>query len=302
MTNILTHPSGVLLLDELKVLFASDDIKIKPDRHIIFVCGGPVKAKSRSMRYKFIKYAKKELSTYRFLLVESAMKDLSDYMAEPEFINIATFEELVADLCDCLLIFPESPGSIAELAYFANSDTVRKMLVVNDVKLQEESFINLGPIDKINKASPFKPTLIIDYKKTVPDFSSIRGKLSKLPSKYRKKLELKKDGSIVLNSMLYVIYQIVNIFLYISLDAILACIKKLFGSGNEDNTRFLLSILIAANYVKRVGDDNDLFSVVSNAESFLDFKGRSLDDTKASVILFYQKYYPEIYKLIGGSE
>lgn len=299
MTNVLSHPSSTKLLDELRVLFTSDDIKVKSDRRIIFVCGGRVARNSHSMRHRFIKFAVQNLEQYRFLLVETAMKDLSDNTEEPEFINIASFEELVADLTDCLLIFPESPGSIAELAYFSNTKAAKKMLVVNDVNLQGESFINLGPIDIINKESSFKPALIMDYKTRPTDYSGIEGKLSRLSVSYSKKLKINSKDSPSAKTLLYVIYEIISIFQYITIESILQCIKKLFGKSNKEMTRYLLSILIASKYVHRSGEDNDFFSVSEKDASFLQFKGASLDEIKASVILYYQKYHPEIYSLIG---
>jgi len=209
-------------------------------------------------------------------------------------------EELVAELTDFLLIFQKSPGSFVGLEYFANSKTTKKIFVVKDEKLQGESFINLGPVDKINKVSAFRPTLIVDYNESRPDFSGTEGRLLKLRSKYRKKLELKPKGSVAVNALLYVIYQVVSIFQYISIESIVTCVDKLFGKGHEEKARYVLSILIAANYVNRVGEDNNLFSVADIDDSFLEFTRPSLGDVKASVILFYQKNHPDIYELIGS--
>lgn len=117
MPKALNHPSGTVLLDEVKTIFETKKIVQKIDRHIIFVCGGSIKDYSRSARKRFLKYAKKNLSKFRIFLAEDASKDLTNY-DNPQFINIAGFESLVTAVSDCIILFPESPGSIAEVGFF----------------------------------------------------------------------------------------------------------------------------------------------------------------------------------------
>ncbi|RLB37416.1 MAG: hypothetical protein DRH12_14380, partial [Deltaproteobacteria bacterium] len=140
MSTPFNHPSGQRLLGVVSKVFRNKEVFERKDRHIIFVCGGPVRSRSRSMRYRFLKYSQKSLSQYRFFLAEAATKDIVEHN-EPEFINLVDFERLVAETSDCIILFIESPGSIGELGYFVNNkETVKKLLVVNDVRKQKESF------------------------------------------------------------------------------------------------------------------------------------------------------------------
>ena len=69
-------------------------------------------------------------------LAEAAATDVLEYH-RPRFLNLAEFERALANIADCILIFPESPGSLSELGYFAAFDELRqKCLIVNDLRRQ----------------------------------------------------------------------------------------------------------------------------------------------------------------------
>ncbi len=127
------HPASEPLLAGVANLFKKNKIFSSQDRHIIFVCGG---SNRKSMRVRFMKYARAEISDMRMFLAESAAKDLLTH-GEPAPLDVADFEDLIADISDCVLIFPESPGSIAEVAYFCRSEKIcNKILVVSKTSLQ----------------------------------------------------------------------------------------------------------------------------------------------------------------------
>jgi len=196
MLNPFTHPSSNKLLDEIIAHFKAGNFYQKKNRHIIFLCGGSVRAYSRSLRKKFIRYTSKNLPQFRILLAETVVDDISQHN-EPEFYNIADFETFLAEISDCLLIFPESAGSIAEIGFFSNNpNTAKKVLAVVDLNKQHDSFIYVGPIDKIRSTSLFKD-VVIDYSK--PDFTPIKKRLEeRLPTKKSKSLSYIKfiDGSV----------------------------------------------------------------------------------------------------------
>ena len=106
-----------------------------------------------SGRRKFHAWATKKLRNITFLLAEDASKDLLQH-ANPGFINLSEFENLVADIADCIILFPETKGAIAELGLFSGSKKAsRKLLIVTDKKHQsKDSFINLGHMATIDKA------------------------------------------------------------------------------------------------------------------------------------------------------
>lgn len=150
------------VLSLIRTWFSKSHIYTKSDRHIVFVCGGD-KSK-QNLRNCFLKYSKIHLPHIRVLLAEDAYLDLISG-SKNKFVNLATFEDLLADIADCVVLFPESPGSFAELGFFAAKNRIAaKVLPVSDHEYQaDDSFINLGPIAIFNQGSSYRPTLQINY-------------------------------------------------------------------------------------------------------------------------------------------
>lgn len=96
------------------------------------------------MRTKFVEYARDNLSHLRVFLAENAYKDLISNQRSG-FRNVAEFEDIIAGISDCTIIFPESPGSFSEVGYFAKNEKIRKkLLIVNNLSLQaRDSFLSL---------------------------------------------------------------------------------------------------------------------------------------------------------------
>jgi len=298
MPNPFAHPSSKRLLGLVSDIFRTKVVFQRKDRYIVFVCGGPVRAKSRSMRYRFLKYSQSTLRQYRFFLVEAATRDLTQHN-DPEFINLAAFETLVAEIADCIILFIESPGSIGELGFFANSKTaVKKLLVVNDVKRQNDSFINIGLVDKVNTKSDFKAVIWLDRSK--PDFLPIEKRLiSRLPAKSGKKFEFKKFAELTPKQQLYVLFQIIYIFKALRFESIVHCLKDIFENVRKKRIRYLLSVLISIQYIERKGDDLEYFVPTKRAEPFLDFRNYDVRDLQATAVKFFKEHHNETYRLLA---
>ena len=120
-------------------------------------------------------------------MAEDIFKELDDL--KPGVHNLVELESFIAEIADCIILFPESAGSIAELGFFSNSATLRtKLLIANNVSLQsEDSFIALGPISLVDRDSRFKPTIQLTYKNGDPEFHFIHDRL-----KYRFKGKSRK--------------------------------------------------------------------------------------------------------------
>ena len=82
---------------------------------------------------------------------------LSEKLWEDGFnseIDLLTFEEFLAEVSDCIILFVESPGSFCELGAFAYADKLfsDKLIVVIDNKYQSsKSFIMTGPVLKVKR-------------------------------------------------------------------------------------------------------------------------------------------------------
>jgi hypothetical protein len=294
-----SHPSSDKLLRKVFDVFSSKKVFQRKNRHIIFVCGGSVQPRSRSMRHRFLKYSRDSIENFRFFLAEAATQDLTQH-GEPQFINIADFETLVAEVSDCILLFPESAGSIAEIGFFANSTkAVKKLLVVNDLTMQSDSFINIGLIDRINNKSIFRPIIITRYNQ--PDFPQIRERLiSRLPAKTGKKFDFIKYYELNVQQRLFVIFQLIYIFKALKYESIIKSLTTIFGHiDNETEINHLISILVAAKYLERRGDDLEYFIPSAGAEPFLEFRNFDIQELQADVVAFYEEYHRETYDIIG---
>ena len=102
------------------------------------------------------------------------------------FPDLFELENYLAHLADVIVLFVESPGSIAELGAFAASDTLRpKLLAVrNTFYASEQSFIADGPIRKIwntNEESVQSYTWDpeqLDTPKTKEEFGDVANRLT----------------------------------------------------------------------------------------------------------------------------
>src|SRR5438067_2473320 len=143
MAHLFSNPAGQRLLEYLRQIFEEKPVYLRKHPLIMFVCGGRLGHSETSLRKQFLQWAGNNLPAFNCVVAEEAIKyDLSS--GARYFRNLAEFESVVAQVADCVLIFPESAGSFAETGFFANSDKIkRKTLVVNPLTLQsEDSFLN----------------------------------------------------------------------------------------------------------------------------------------------------------------
>jgi hypothetical protein len=163
------------LINRVAHVFRSADAYLTVDRHLLFLCSG---SDGGSLRKQFLTYAAGALPSFRVFLAESAAKDITDF-GPPTFLNLSQFEQFIADLSDCIVIFLESPGAFAELGLFSHVPSIRnKLLVINNIAYQAtNSFINYGPIAEVNDHSILRPTIFVDPSTTPVNFTPIQERL-----------------------------------------------------------------------------------------------------------------------------
>ena len=301
MSHPLKHPKAGELLTRVAQSFKADDTYILHDSSIIFVCGGPMD--SSSMRPRFCIYAKTELPHLRVFLAESAQKD---YVLHPgsEFQDVAEFEEIIGEVSTCIILFPESFGSFAELGYFAKNENLRKkLLVVNDAKLQgQDSFISLGPIKLIDRHSNFQPTIQLTYSDK-PKFKLVKERLDKRISvRNRKRFNVKRYKDLSIQHKFYSIYEIIRLFQALTYEGVEYAFRRIWGNAKRTELHRLLSILVAADYVRRRGEGNNYFCVNRAIRSFLEFESLDVKFVTMKVIDLYEKNFAEIAHIVRDLE
>ena len=135
---------GELLLDlknKLRVYAKSDNMPKK----FIFICGKQKDNDKNSPRNWLMNKLETSDSKIKCLIAEDLYFS-QDY-------NILTFENLLAEISDDIIIILESPGTFCELGAFVNKQNLTdKLIVINeDNPSFEKSFISLGPLKKIKK-------------------------------------------------------------------------------------------------------------------------------------------------------
>ena len=222
------------------------------DSNIVFVCGGN---SPQHMRKQFYTYFADHMADFEFFEPEFAMEN---YLQSGDNIpfNIGDFEELVGRLSHSIVMFPEGPGSFAELGYFSmQSELAQKTVLVIDLDRQlNDSFISLGPAAKIAEKSIFQPTIYMDYDN--PQFDLVHQRLvQRRPlSKYRKTVNFEKFSDVPDFDLFALIFEIVNLLQFATLEDVLFILSAIFkGSIGRSRILKLVSILVGSKRLSNFG-------------------------------------------------
>jgi hypothetical protein len=115
----------------------------------VFLCGAD-KSDQKTGRNKMSELFK-NYPRYELLYPEDLFDDLIVGQGQHSLLFL---ENILADSVDAIVLFPESPGSFAELGAFANDKRlVNKLICIRQKKYSKrKSFINYGPV-RLIKAS-----------------------------------------------------------------------------------------------------------------------------------------------------
>jgi hypothetical protein len=250
----------------------------------------------QSLRKQFISWAQFHLPEFICLLAEAALRD--NLAGEGRgFVNLSRFESIIADVADCVLIFPESAGSFAETGFFSGTKIKEKTLVVNPLLLQtEDSFLNLGPINTINGISFLQPTVFINTGETL-DFAPIKKRLLdrvKWPEQ-RERLHFRKFSEFSFREKLIIVFELLRLLRLADLKTLRYAVKACFdGNPTHHEFKHLIRILLAAQYVEREGEYFKTVGDIALAE-FDHFDGAALS---AQVMFFYQRHSQDLYRAL----
>jgi hypothetical protein len=125
---------------------------------LIFLCGGPIETGSgiqpslRALFYERLLKDHPELRE-RVLLAEEANKWSK---AAKHYDDLFVLEDDLAHLSAVIMLFVESPGSIAELGSFCHVESFRKKIiaVIEHRHEGQESFIQDGPVASLKRNDP----------------------------------------------------------------------------------------------------------------------------------------------------
>lgn len=123
-------------------------LRVHRPSSIIFVCGGVTDTAAPnpiSLRDCFLRIANSGgLPTHKVVIAEAG----APLQTDAGYSDLFQFENDIAAAVSLILLFSESPGSLAELGAFAALPSVAKRLlaVIDDTYYEQESFVRNGPI------------------------------------------------------------------------------------------------------------------------------------------------------------
>lgn len=126
----------------------SNQCKVDHYPGFILVCGGQYNKAEQERYFSARDYLLKTTSDTKLLKNIELAEEINDWWKEGAYSDLISLEKDVAELAGLIVIFLESPGSIAEFSAFSQVRGVREKLLVfiDDKYSREDSFITLGPL------------------------------------------------------------------------------------------------------------------------------------------------------------
>lgn len=300
-TNLSQSQIFTPAIKEFKSCIADNKIQLRADNHIIFLFGAQSSKDTISAREIFHKYSSKHLNQYQFLLAE----DFFDSY-DSESIDLLTLEGELATYTDCVLILIESTGTFAELVAFAlNTELAKKILAVNKKEhFKSRSFINLGPLAKVNKVSKFGEVIYSNFDSILSSVSDIESRLKENLRKRSKSVDLSSYEQFKSTEMkrfkLLLISDLISAFGPIHEGELLNILKNIYGEDNFIGISFELSLLKSLGFIDL--NKKLYFNTFRKEFYFFNYKSINISKLRFSVLNHYAKNAYERFEIPFNSE
>lgn len=249
----------------------------------IFLCGADIKDEKTSRSKMALIFD--EYPRYEILYPEDLFDDLLAGQGQHSLLKL---ENILADSVDAIILFPESPGSFAELGAFSNNERLaRKMIVVSNKKFKShKSFINYGPY-RLVRSSKTGKVININYDDlgNKEEKHKIYRKINGYITKIKRTHPVKKDVTNILEAenfvlpCIYLIDEINNITLYKLIEHATSHDKILC----EIATKSSLSRLTANRLITRTPIGYQVTTAGSHHVRDV-FKGHALDRARVELL------------------
>lgn len=285
--------------------FSRGDVFYSTDFHLCFVCGGadPQEGQPPTLRRTFLDWAAINAQKLVCVQAESAVTDLLRRAGERRKAGtLSDIESIIAGTVHSLLLFPESPGSFAELGMFSvDKEIAGKMLVTLLPEHQVDSFLMLGPIRNISAESEFSPVPWILTEPIEESFRRIAERLLGGILKkrgYRRRFALKSWKEFTKREQLAIIDCLIYATGILTEEDLFLFIGAKFGVYDASAIRLLVGLLVALDRVVMT-DDADMISRSSHIlPCFIESEGLELSDVKAVWMTAYDRHLPDAGRLI----
>ena len=247
---------------------------------LIFLCGGNIDSQSQdynSARHFMYDYLKDHLNEIyrRIVLAET----INDWYRGDLYMDLMSFEKDMAGLASAIVLFVESPGSIAELGAFSNISEINEKLIIfiSTDYYENESFIRLGPItyleksfdsvhvypwetrkgkDKVYLKTETIKKYAFDIADAIQEKCDIRQK--------EKSFNSRNSGHIIL-----LICDVIGIMRIVKTGEIYSFLEGLGIRIREKTLRRYLFILQKLNFIKQVAYSRDRYYISQDPKNFI---------------------------------
>lgn len=289
-------------LNKIKTSFSTKKVLLNKDSRIIFTCGAAKPADyTQTGRSILMKYASLHLQKFNFFMAEK----LFEVLGKKDSSDLLSIEKQLTEYSDCIIVILESPSSFTELGAFSVDDELaKKMLVINDVAFKnQQSFINLGPIKKVNENSIFGNCINVDFKRFAQSFSKLEKILNdKIKSQRNTVIEINDYEDLMTKNKLrfYLIHDLVSLFFPISHLELISFLKFLFGEGNDFQIHFDIALLTSLGFIEKV---NDFYiKTPYSKDLFLTSFGFNYRSIRVDLINYFKKFDSRLSLIIYKDE
>ena len=306
----LLKDKGVLaLIDELKKEIRTRGIEDKGLPRFIFICGEQILddygklvseatlESQNNVRYFIMKNFGKHIYVGEYgKESHPAQCIISEYLySTDKAIDILTFEEVLAEISEYIIIITESPGTFCELGAFALHDSfVDKVIVINEDNPKfKSSFISLGPIKKIENQNE-RNVILYSSKSALKSSLELNDMIKEISTKEVRFTPNLDSGAINLKNLIYELLNLTELFEPVTpyeLEVLYKQIRnienytitnkdkhKIFSFKRVINLMIEMKIISYANGYCRVNKDvtcaNTMFTM--SRKKFNDFRTRYL--------------------------
>ncbi len=303
------------ILENMKDHIAKNSKRFITYPKFVFLCGSAFHSTEeyeRSNRGIIEKFLTKGQEDIRIVLSEKLWEDSFN-----SSIDLLTFEDFLAEVSDCIVLFVESPGSYCELGAFAYANQLfsKKLIIVIDEKYKnDKSFILTGPTAKaknngaIVAFAPLENNALLSsaelrkaIEERVKDFSSKNAIINKRTSN-------DYENRITLNSFIIELLELIRIAQPIRRKDLLDLYKEIKGFSsfsfvkqngqefhNEIKFDYIIKLLKDVEIIR--SDEKGIILVADNKTQSLMFTYSKREENRARNRLLCRKYrYKEITK------
>lgn len=271
-------PNQLALLESL-VDFESTKVIKFPER--IWVFGGQIsdinEANPVSFRDKFIRHVHDSQATFVNKIAKP--EDFPEWWNSVGYPDLLQFESDAGCLSQLIVIFLESPGAWVELGAFANDpDLCKKLLIVVPEKYRTgESFIELGPLRRIEKHHPDDDGICVVQSERYQDLdkAELQAIVSSIDARLKKTHKSESWDSTKRTHRLLLAADLADLYQVIRTRTIVEIAFK-FGfvtSLSELNMQARLLNMLGLAKFKELGTEKFICTIGRNAHILLNYQG-----------------------------